>query len=153
MSLADSSSAGRGKRAGPAIAGIRPQSPHIGSATTDAIGGPEAFGDLVGIEPKAGPPARTEAAGTQLVGVVIDPAPADPPPSGYLLGGNALAPLGAALRGNADQLRDPLSDRLDRLWRKVQLLRRDIATARHRRRLFPKGPRRTPGFGVPSGAQ
>lgn len=154
MSLTDSSSAGRGKRAGSAIAGIRPQSPRIGAAGTAAIGGPEAFGDLVRIEPKAGPPARTEAAGTQLVGVVIDPAPADPPPPGYLLGGDALAPPGAALRSSADQLRDPLSNRLNRLWRKVQLLlHRDVATARHRRRLFPKGPRRTLGFGVPSGAQ
>src|SRR5215211_845331 len=153
MSLSDSSSARCTKRAGFVIPGNRSRSPHIWAAGTAVVGRPETFRHLVGVESEARAPARSHAPSAQLLGVVVDPASADPPPARYLLGGDALGPRGRLGGGSGDQLGDPLGDRLNRLGGDAQLPGSDDFRVRHRRLLLPKGPRRTLGCSVPSGAQ
>jgi len=115
------------------------------------VGGrPKAFGNLLGIEAKAGAPARSETPGAQLLGVVVDPAPADAPPPGYLLGGDPLtAIVGSAVA--ADQLDDTPSKDLDRLGRDSHL-RGDVVGGANdlRQLLFRPRPARDPyALGIP----
>jgi hypothetical protein len=86
----DHSSAAHGKRVGSAIAAHRRRSPLIGADFTRRARLAEALGHLVGIEAKARPATPTEPVGAKLIGVVIDPAAADAPPSRNLLGGDEL---------------------------------------------------------------
>jgi hypothetical protein len=86
----DDSSAPHRKRARSAIAAHRLRSPLIVPGPGLPARLAEALGDLVGIEAEARSTAAAEPARTQLVGVVIDPAAADPPPPRHLLGGEKL---------------------------------------------------------------
>ena len=137
----DDSSAPRGKRVSSAIAAHRHRSPLIGPAPGLPAGLAKAFGHLVGIEAKARSAAAAEAARTQLIGVVIDPAAPDAPPLRDLLGGDELG-AGPRLLPRRQQLGEPKRQRLDRFG--IETKRTALSTIAHRR--LPKGPRHTFGF-------
>jgi hypothetical protein len=107
------SSAPRRKRARFAIAAHRHRSPLIDPRPALPTGLTEAFGHLVGIEAKARAAAAAEAARTQLVGVVIDPAASDAPPPRDLLGGDELGAGPRLLPSRRQQLGEPPRQRLD----------------------------------------
>jgi hypothetical protein len=115
--------------------------PPILAAPTGQL--PEAFGDLIRVEAQARPASRSEPLSTQLVGVVIDPAPPHPPKAGDLLGGYRLRARGRLLRRH--QLDQAACQRLDRFGVEAQFAAQPdrLATAH---RGLPKGARRTFGF-------
>jgi hypothetical protein len=137
----DDSSAPRRKRARSAIAAHRRRSALIGPGPVLPAGLAEAFGHLVGIEAKARPAAPAEAARTQLVGVVVDPAASDAPPPRDLLGGDELG-AGSRLLPQRQQLGEATRQRLDRFG--IETKCTALIPLAHRR--LPKGPRRTFGF-------
>lgn len=125
LTFQERSSGGRGKRVGSPPFGIPRVSPRIGPARPR--GDPrraEPIGHLDGIEAQARPRPATQPEGTEVLRVVIDPAPRDPPATGDL-GGAQHAPvahLGRGGGGAVDQLGESARQRLDRLGRQVHLL-------------------------------
>lgn len=110
MQFHASSSAAHGKRVRRAIGAHRLRSPLIALAARRARLA-EPPGHLVGIEAKARAAAAAEAVRPQLVGVVVDPPPADAPPVRDLLGGECCQSSAseATHRGAASSARQSVS--------------------------------------------
>lgn len=84
----------------------------------------KALGDLLGVEAKARPGTGAKAPCPELVGVVVDPAPAEAPPLRDLRGAEQARRQRLSLRHRLlgdDQLGEAFAERLDRLDRSTQL--------------------------------